>query len=112
LFSKLAVRCEQTPRTSGDELAWLEFIDVAPDPGFSRFNRANERVFSLMEVLRSMLVFRRVTAAHVSTNQAQPQMDPGIASLGALFADVLTGLPNFNLVEVRAFFHLSSDQRV
>jgi hypothetical protein len=37
-------------------------------------------------------------------------MDPGISSFNAFFTDVLASLADFNLVEVRAFFHLSSDQ--
>lgn len=68
-------------------------------------------MFGFLKVFRSVLVFRRVTAADVPTNQTKPQMDPGIASLSALFTDMLTGLPDFNLVEVRAFFHLFSDQQ-
>jgi hypothetical protein len=66
-------------------------------------------MLALMEVLRGMLVFRRVTAANVSTNKAQPQMDPRVSGLNAFFADVLAGLAEFDLVEVRTlFWHLSS----
>lgn len=66
----------------------------------------------LVEVFGSVLIFRGVTAADVPANQAQPQMDPRVSTLDALFADVLGGLAKLNLIEMCALFgHFSSSYR-
>jgi hypothetical protein len=39
--------------------------------------------------------------------QAQPELNPGIARLDALFANVFIGVRDFDLIQVRAFaWHL------
>jgi hypothetical protein len=47
-------------------------------------------------------VFRGIAATHVSAGKAQAQVDPSIASLYALFANVLVGFRNLNLICVLA----------
>jgi hypothetical protein len=39
-------------------LSRREFIHIAPDPCFSGFNRADERMFAAMEMLSRVLVLR------------------------------------------------------
>jgi hypothetical protein len=69
-------------------------------------------MLNFMEVLRGMFILRRVTAAHVPASQAEPQMYPGIAGFHALFAHVLAGLPDFDLVEMGALMsHILSPKR-
>src|SRR5947209_20226465 len=61
-----------------------------------------------VKVLRGVPVLRRIAAAHVAARETEPQVDPRIARLEALFAAFLTGMPDLDLVEMRAlFFHFS-----
>jgi len=53
-----------------------------------------------MEVLGCMLVLRRVTTSNISASQAQAQMNPCVACLNALFTNMLTGLADFDLIQV------------
>jgi hypothetical protein len=55
-----------------------------------------------MEMLGGVLVLGRVATTHMSTNQTQAQMDPGIAHLNAFFTDMYGRGFNFDLIEVRA----------
>jgi len=57
-----------------------------------------------VEVFCGVLVLRRVAAAYVSTFQAKPQVDPGVAQLHALRANVNAGMGDFNRIEVGAGF--------
>src|SRR5438105_14358739 len=49
-----------------------------------------------------MLVLGGIAAAHVAAGKAQPQFDPGVAGLDAIFALALTGAGDFDLVEMVA----------
>jgi hypothetical protein len=89
---------------SGHELSGLDFVNVAPHPGFSRLNRADQRVLGLVKMFGGVLVFRRIAATHVPANQTEPQVHPGVAHLHAFFTNVLAGGSYFDLVEVRALF--------
>lgn len=57
-----------------------------------------------MEVFGGVFILRRVTAAHMPADKAQTQVNPGIASLNAVFAHMLVGLSNLDLVQVSTFF--------
>jgi hypothetical protein len=57
------------------------------------------------EMLCGMFVFRRITTPHVTAAHAQPQMDPGIAHLQALFAAASMWSNVFDLRDVRAGIH-------
>jgi hypothetical protein len=61
-------------------------------------------MFGVVKVFGGMLVLGRVATGGVSANQAHTQMDPGIASLNAVFAHMLVRLPYFDLIKVSAFF--------
>jgi hypothetical protein len=53
-------------------------------------------------MLGRVLVLGRVATADMSTGEAKPQVDPAIAELYALFADVFIGGRDLDLVGVFA----------
>ncbi len=55
-----------------------------------------------VEMLGCVLVLRRVATANMSADKAQAQVNPTIAHLYTLFADMLGGGSYFDLVEVSA----------
>jgi hypothetical protein len=76
-------------------------IDEAPQPVLTRFERLHDRVRGGVEVLGRVLVLRGIATTDVAANAAEPQMDPGIANLQALFAPLRRPWRNVaNLVEV------------
>jgi hypothetical protein len=56
----------------------------------------------LVEMLGGVLVLGRVATTHVSTNQTQAQMDPGIARLNTFLTYVYSRRFDFDLIKVRA----------
>jgi hypothetical protein len=62
------------------------FVDIAPAPVFSGLERLHHRMMDLMKVLGRVLVFRRVTAANVTTLEAQTKVDPGVVHFKAFLA--------------------------
>ena len=87
---------------SGGQLARRQLIHITPHPPFSGFDGADQRVVAGMEVLGGMFVFGGVAAAHVAALQAKAEVDPGVSRLHAIFADVLVGGGDADLVEVSA----------
>src|SRR6266850_3561542 len=85
------------------QLARDNLVHVAPHPGFTRFSGADQRMLRGAKVLGGVLVFRGIATTHVSTLQAEPQVDPSVAGFYALLAYVLVGSRNFDLIQVRAF---------
>jgi hypothetical protein len=79
-----------------------DFIHVTPDPVFSRLNRTHDGMLFMMKMFRGMLILGRVAASCVAANHAHPQMHPGVAGFDAVFADVLTGRRNFDLIQMFA----------
>src|SRR4051795_886313 len=61
-------------------------VDVAPEPVLARLDGLDDGVAGGMEVLRRVLVLRGIAAADLAAGETQPQMDPGVAHLQALFA--------------------------
>jgi hypothetical protein len=53
-------------------------------------------------MLGGVFVFRIIAAADVPADQAQPQMDPGIAHLEAFFAALAAGMNVSNFAEMFA----------
>ena len=47
-------------------------------------------------------VFRGIAAAHVPAGKTQPQMDPGVTSLHAVFTNVFVGFRDLDLISVLA----------
>src|SRR5580700_10672812 len=66
----------------------LYLVDETPAPVLSRLKRAHDGVIGLVEVLGGVFVPGRIATAHVTANEAQPQVDPAIAHLEAFFATV------------------------
>jgi hypothetical protein len=89
---------------SSYKFAGLDLVHVTPDPGFSRLDRANQRMERFVEVLGGVLVLGRIATADVSTGEAKTQVDPRIASLGTVFTHMLVGFSDFDLIKVGAFF--------
>ena len=90
------------PSFTALKLTRLDFIHITPHPGFSGLNRTNQRMLRLVEMFSGVLVLRRVAAAHVSTDETQAQVDPGIAELNALLTNVRGRGSDFDLIEVGA----------
>jgi hypothetical protein len=63
-------------------------------------------MFATVEVLRGMLIFRRITATHMPAFQAQPQMHPGASNFYAVFTNVGVGGCSVDLIEMSALFHI------
>jgi hypothetical protein len=61
-----------------------------------------------MEMLRGVLVFGGIAAAHVSADQAQAQVYPCVAHFQAFFAAARVWLDVPNLIHVRACCHALS----
>jgi hypothetical protein len=85
------------------EFAGFDFVDIAPNPGFSGLNRADEWVLGRVKMLSGMFVLGRIAAAYMSADKTEAQVDPGIAHFHALPADVDIGLFEFDLVQVGTF---------
>ena len=52
------------------------------------FERSHQRMVGVVEVLRRVLVLRRIAAADVAAHEAQPQVQPPVAAPQAFFAPV------------------------
>jgi hypothetical protein len=62
-----------------------------------------------MEMFGRVLILRGIAASDFAANHAQPQMDPGVADLQALFTTLFVGVFEFNFIEMCAgFFHYLS----
>jgi hypothetical protein len=83
----------------------FDLIDVAPAPVFSGLKRLHDRVLRASEMLCGMLILRRVATAHVTAVHAQPQMDPGISHLQALFTAASVRRNVLNLSDVGTWSH-------
>jgi hypothetical protein len=80
-------------------------VDIAPGPVLARFDRFDEWVFVRVKVLCRVLVLGGIAAADVPATKTQPQVDPFIAHLQALFAAVGVGFYVLNLIEVGTALH-------
>jgi hypothetical protein len=88
---------------SSFEFHGLDFVHVAPGPCLAGLNRSHQGVLTTVEVLRGVLIFRRVAAADVSAFEAHPQVNPRVSGFYAVLANALVGLGKLDLIEVRAF---------
>jgi hypothetical protein len=76
----------------------LDFVHITPDPRLPRLIGTDERVLRFVEVFGGVLVLGRVATAHVSTGEAQAQVNPGVTRLNAVLTDMLICFFNFDLV--------------
>jgi len=66
-------------------------------------------MLGFMEVFGGVFVFGRITTTDVATDQAHAQVDPSVADFYAILAFPFIGLPEFDLLEMRALlWHGSS----
>lgn len=72
------------------ELLDEDVVDEAVSPRFLRLVRTNQGMLRRMVVLGRMLVRRIVTAAHVATREAEPEVHPFAARREALAAALRT----------------------
>jgi hypothetical protein len=91
-------------QVSGDKLAGLDLVHVAPRPGFPGFDGTDQRVLRFVEMLGGMLVFRRIATSNIAANETHAQMNPRVAHFDAFLANVCLGCSELDLVEVGAFF--------
>jgi hypothetical protein len=81
-------------------------IHIAPLPDLSRLEGTYDGMFRLMEVLAGVLVLGGIAAAYVATDEAFPQVYPGIAHLETFLAAFTAGsdFPNFLDMRTGCFF--------
>jgi hypothetical protein len=82
-------------------LSGRDIVHVAPDPSFARFDRADQWMLGLVEVLGGVFVLGGIAASDVTALDAQAQVYPRIAGLDAFFADVRRGMKHSDLIEMR-----------
>src|SRR5579864_5854078 len=103
--------CGEVAERQKLNLSRKDFVHVTPDPTFSRLNGANQGVRAGMEMFGGVLVLRGIATTHVAADEAQPQVDPSVSYLHALFADMSVSVLDFDLVQMSAIFshifHLS-----
>jgi hypothetical protein len=96
---------------SGYKFTRLDLVHITPHPGFAGLNGTDQGVLRLVEMLRSMLVLRRIATSNVSTNEAHAQMNPRVSHFDAFLANVSPGCSELDLVEVATFFRHRSSER-
>ena len=64
-------------RSENPGSAQENFVDVAPDPIFTRLKGSNDRVRGGVKMFRGVAIRRRVAATHMAACQTKPQVDPG-----------------------------------
>jgi hypothetical protein len=57
---------------------------------------------AVMKVFGGVFVLGRIAASHVAANHTHTQVDPGVAGFHAIFADMLVGRPNLDLLQMLA----------
>jgi hypothetical protein len=57
---------------------------------------------AVMKMFGGVLVLGRIAASYFPAYHAHSQMDPGVADLDALFADMLVGGGEFDLIQMLA----------
>jgi hypothetical protein len=80
----------------------FDFVDVAPAPGFARFERTHDGMLGAMKVFGSVLVFGRIAAAHVATFHAKAKVNPSVTHFQTLFAAGGVRCDFMDLREMRA----------
>ena len=76
------------------------FVHVAPTPGLARLYRTYDRMLSIVEVLRRMLVLRRIATPDVTATEANAKMHPAVAGFHAILANATRRLKIFRMADV------------
>jgi hypothetical protein len=77
-----------------------ELVGVTPSPVLIRLEGLNDRVIGGVEMSGGMLILRIVTAADMTTDEADTQVDPGITRFQTIFAAIGARCDLTYLVEV------------
>jgi hypothetical protein len=86
-----------------------DLVEVAPHPIFAWFDGTDDRMFDRVKMLGGMFVLGTVAATDMSARQTQPQMNPTVAHLQALFAALGLGFDGTNLIGMGTnFSHVAS----
>ncbi len=85
---------------SAVQLAGYEVIDIAPDPGLAWFDGADQGMFRSVKVTGGVLVPGVVAATYMPARHTEPEVDPGVAHFETLFAALLSGMRNLDLIEM------------
>jgi hypothetical protein len=80
-------------------------VNVAIAPIFAFLERFDNRVIGCVEMFGRMFVWRRITAADVTTHFAQTQMNPPIAGFQTIFAAVSARRNLFDFFKMFAAVH-------
>src|SRR5687768_10145553 len=79
-------------------------VDITPAPVLASLKGFHDGMSRIAEMLRRMFVFGGIAASDVSTRQTEPQMDPCITRLEALFA-ALCSWCRISIPLMGALFH-------
>jgi hypothetical protein len=77
-----------------------EFIRIAEEPVFTRFDRADNRMFRSVVVLRCVFADGSIAAAYVAAFRAETEMHPALAEFKTLFASMFLRLRDLNRIEM------------
>jgi hypothetical protein len=80
----------------------FDFVDVAPAPGFARFDRTHDGMLGAVKMFGGVLVLRRITAANVATFHAKAKVNPGVTHFQTLLAAGSVRGDFMNVGEMRA----------
>ena len=83
-------------------------VYITPAPIFARLDGTNDGMAGRVIVLRRVPVFGGIATSDMATNEAQPEMDPGVAGLHAILADMASRLDISCLRDMVAVRHGAS----
>lgn len=81
------------------------FIDIAPAPIVTGFQRFHDGVLSRVKVFGRVLILRRVATANVAARETQAEMNPGVPAFQALLAAASVRLYILNLIGMGTALH-------
>jgi hypothetical protein len=80
-------------------------VDITPAPIFARLDGTDDGMAGRVIVLGGVPVLGGIAASDMAAKQAKPEMDPGVAGLHAIFADMTSRLEIARLRDVGAVCH-------
>jgi hypothetical protein len=77
-------------------------VDVAPSPVLAGLDRLHDGMLCAVKMFGGVLILGGIAAAHMAANQAQAEMDPGVAHFQAFLASGTAGRHFADFLDVRA----------